>query len=699
MTIDVQSALIGAFVTIAVVAGMLLRQRRRRTDLLFVIFATNLVLWFLATFVRGVYGDTWVRAELALSALVPASLLTLFADLVRGTPSAARRLARWAYPLSTIACLVAASPLGELIWVQAIIAAYAGVIILLTARAMMKSSDVTPGAVEYARLRYLTIGAVVATSLAILGRAPFLGANAVALGHLAVMLFVFFLSQVILRDRLLDLHEFLGRMVVLAVLALLFASISSIFIVGLGNNPAMRLFNTVISVIILLTLYEPLKDRLEDRAIELFFRERRGFAQLLQQLRRTILRVLDPARMSKLVLDTLYDERRCTHAAIYLLEEPLGRGFRLEAYRGPEPEPGVNERELPALWHAIQRNAAPLLTEQLSRAQEQDPESSSSRDLIDAMRGVSADVLLPFVSGDLVLGFLALRDDRAAEPYSTEEIALLMNIADTAVIVIENSQLARRLTERDRLAAIGEMAAGLAHEIRNPLGAIKGAAEYLDPGDAEQSEEAEFLRVIIDETNRLNSVVSQFLDYARPFRAQVSTTDLNDVVKKTAKIIEARETDHPTPLELELDAQLVPVEVDPEQTKQVILNLVLNGMEASRESGEPVVVSTRYLAERERVELRVEDRGGGIPREDLPHIFIPFFTTKSKGTGLGLAVCQRIVNAHGGDIRVRSQIGEGTEFIVRIPVRSRADMSTTGSFTQTTSRPPVRAPSVSPPKP
>jgi signal transduction histidine kinase len=689
VSIDVQSALIGVFVVVAVATGMALRRRRRRADILFVILSINLVLWFLATFLRGVYGtDPWTRVELAIAALIPAWVAMLFSDLLRGGAQA-RRMVTISFPLSAIVGVTTLSPLGDLFVVQALTAFFVMMMILLASQVLLRSTELALGTVEYTRLRYLAIGAVVTTGLAVVGRVPFLGALATAIGHLGVMLYVFFLSQAILRDRLLDLHEFIARMVVLAVLTLLFGAISSVLIVGLGNNPSLRLFNTVVSVIILLTLYEPLKDRLEPKAIEIFFRERHGLAQLLEGLRRRMLRVLDPAGLGQLVVDTLYDTRRATHAAIYLLE-PLGRSFALQAFRGPEPAQRVDERELPALWHAIQRNRAPILTEQLSRAQQEGPEKGANRDLIEALRNVSADVLLPFVSGGSVLGFLAVRDDRVAEPYSTEEIALLMNIAETAVIVLENSQLASRLRERDRLAAIGEMAAGLAHEIRNPLGAIKGAAEYLDPrsfqerrsggAGAAAGDDAEFLQVIIDETNRLNSVVSQFLDYARPFRANFAPTDVNEVVRKTAKLIEARENSRPTRLELDLDEHMPPAEVDAEQIKQVILNLVLNGVEASGASGKPVTLTTRYSEERERYEIRVRDRGCGIPREELDSIFIPFFTTKPQGTGLGLAVCQRIVNNHGGYIHVESQLGEGSEFIVRLPLRRRKESSITGGF-------------------
>jgi signal transduction histidine kinase len=442
-----------------------------------------------------------------------------------------------------------------------------------------------------------------------------------------------------------------------------------------------RLFGAVVGVIILLTLYEPLKDRLEGKAVELFFRERHRFHQVLEELRRRMQHgVLEPARMSRIAVDALYDSRRATHVAVYLLE-PMGDGFGLEAYRGPEPARRVGADEHPALWHAVQQNRAPILTEQLSREEGPDDQAAKRRDLIETLRAVSADVLLPFVSGETVLGFLSLRDDRSAEPFSTAELASLLKIADTASTVVWNSRLAERLRERERLAAIGAMAAGLAHEVRNPLGAIKGAAEYLDPGSF-NPEQGEFLQVIIEETNRLNTVVSQFLDYARPFRATFESTQLNEVLRKTAKLIEAANPDRASPVELRLDDAMPPIQADGEQLKQVILNLVLNGLEASRESRRPVLLTTRHQPERGWVELRVRDHGVGIPPENLERVFIPFFTTKPQGTGLGLAVCHRIVMNHGGSIHPESRVGLGTEFVIQLPVQQREVIpgSTTGSF-------------------
>jgi signal transduction histidine kinase len=666
------SALIGAFVTIAVMTGILLRRRRKRVDVLFVILCVTLTLWFVATFLTG-FSDVWTRrAELATAALIPAAVLRLFGELVPFTTARARNLTAATYPLSGVVAIAAISPLGDMEPVRFAAGFYVGVVILLASNLVIKTSALERGTVEHARRRYVAVGASLVTLLAIGGEWFQIGSNAI--GHLAVMVYIFFLSQVILRDRLLDLNEFIGRMVVMAILAILFAAMFALLI-NLGDTFRDRLFTAVVGVMVLLTLYEPLKVRLEGKTIELFFRERHRFVETLEELRRRMHHgVIDPTRMAAIVADTLYDARRATHAAVYVLD-PMATEFVRETHRGPAPPERLNAEGSPVLWHAIHQNRAPLLTERLATEDRDDPKND---DLVEQLRGVSADVLLPFVSGETVLGFLALRDDRSPEPYSTAELAKLMQIADTAATVIWNSKLAERLRERERLATLGAMAAGLAHEIRNPLGAIKGAAEYLDPGRFR--DEAEFLQVIIDETNRLNSVVSQFLDYARPFRAKFDETDINEVVQKTAKLVEAERRENR--VEVTLDATVPTISADGEQVKQVILNLVQNGLDASRESKSSVTITTRFIPERSCVELRVRDRGTGIPQEDLERIFIPFFTTKQQGTGLGLAVCQRIVHNHGGTIYPESRLGEGTEFVVILPVKRPDHGSITGSFTR-----------------
>ena len=158
--------------------------------------------------------------------------------------------------------------------------------------------------------------------------------------------------------------------------------------------------------------------------------------------------------------------------------------------------------------------------------------------MLRTLEQMNGSVALGFSSEDQLLGVLVIRDERLREAYSTDEIELFRGVATSIGITLQNSQVYERMKERDRLAALGQMAAGLAHEIRNPLGSIKGAAQFLQPpaataATATREGTREFLDIIVEEVNRLNKIVSQFLDYARPYRGEQRPLDVADVLKKT----------------------------------------------------------------------------------------------------------------------------------------------------------------------
>jgi two-component system, NtrC family, sensor histidine kinase HydH len=285
------------------------------------------------------------------------------------------------------------------------------------------------------------------------------------------------------------------------------------------------------------------------------------------------------------------------------------------------------------------------------------------------------------------VGLLCLRDERLADAYASDEIAALIEVADQLAITIENSRLFGLLRERDRLAALGEMSAGLAHEIRNPLAAIKGAAQELDPKRI-GGDDGELMQIIIDEVNRLNSVVVEFLDYARPFRGTFVALSVNDAVKRTAQLMQHDLKSNGSNVEVTLDLsdELPDVNGDAERLQQVLINLILNAADAMKRDGR-ITLATKKSADmtdaalwtlkepKQFVEIRVKDEGPGISPKVLDQIFIPFFTTKVRGTGLGLALCQRIVQHHGGSLEVRSVEGHGATFVMRLPALPQKKVS------------------------
>jgi signal transduction histidine kinase len=236
-----------------------------------------------------------------------------------------------------------------------------------------------------------------------------------------------------------------------------------------------------------------------------------------------------------------------------------------------------------------------------------------------------------------------------------------------------------RANQAERMAALGRLAAGLAHEIRNPLGAIKGAAQLLeDPGPNGPTDPStrEFIGIILEEVDRLNRVVGSVLDLARSGGGAVVPIEVNAVVRRTIQILKAEPAMVSVDLQQTLAGELPRVAIDPEQLRQVLMNLVNNAVHAVGSRGK-VVVSTRARFGRGTrpgksdagafVEVTVADTGPGISQKALEKLFLPFFTTKERGTGLGLAISQRIVQGAGGRIEVRSYEGKGSTFTVVLP--------------------------------
>jgi K+-sensing histidine kinase KdpD len=206
---------------------------------------------------------------------------------------------------------------------------------------------------------------------------------------------------------------------------------------------------------------------------------------------------------------------------------------------------------------------------------------------------------------------------------------------------------------------------------------------------ASSGETAELLEIIVEEANRLNNVVTRFLDYARserPGREGAGKVDLNQVVRKTQQLLQ-QELPRSIELRVRIDEMLPPIAGDPESLMQVFLNLGQNALHAMPDGGTLEILTTRRRRSRlgygQFAEVRFRDNGIGIPRDKLKKLFIPFYTTKQKGTGLGLAISHRIVNQHGGTIEVRSTLGQGSTFSVFLPAAEPVAASEVSDITET----------------
>ena len=221
-----------------------------------------------------------------------------------------------------------------------------------------------------------------------------------------------------------------------------------------------------------------------------------------------------------------------------------------------------------------------------------------------------------------------------------------------------------QLRRAERLSTLGEMAAVLAHEIRNPLGSIRGTAEILrddyQPGDPKH----EFIEIQIKETERLNRVVEEFLRMARPQPSEMGRCSLREELETIVTLTSSDARTRKIKLALEPPADDLAVKADGEKLRQAFLNIVINALQATPEGGS-VTIATRQADGLH--EIRFSDSGPGIAADTLARVFEPFFTTKPDGTGLGLAITRKIIEAHNGTLEMESELGTGTTVIVRLP--------------------------------
>jgi len=697
--VDVQavSALLAALLILAIGASVLLRSRKDRIYTSYAAFTFTVSVWHLCTFIDATTESPVMRwLALWAAATIPVLAIRFFRIFLAqpsiGGPKRGPRVTI-AWTLLAYACLVysaIASPIHESTYFLIPFGVYVFGGLYRCVWDMWMMYRATAKRVERTRVGYLTLGGFVATTLTLTDVLPRFGVAWPAVGNVLGILYLYFLSQTLFRNRLIDLNELLGKMAVLGTLVVLLWAVYGFLLYWIGDGQkGLYLLNALVASFVILILFEPVRSWLENGINRWLLRQRTELRGRLDTVRRELPGVVDVQDMTERIMTALEESRRVTEAAVYLLDSD-GAGFDRAGVIGTIAPERLDANAERALLDRIRGGY--LERDQLIREIDElggTPDAEAKRAPLIALKTrleeLGADLVFPLLGsaeteqGPWLLGLFCLKDDRTVSAFDADDIDVFRQLAIGAARVIESSQAYERVKERDRLAALGEMAAGLAHEIRNPLGAIKGAAQLLITSEgtsrsAAASDTREFLDIIVEEANRLNNVVTRFLDYARaerPGREGADKVDLNQVVRKTEQLLRQEPQMKNVELRVRLDEQLPLIAGDPESLMQVFLNLGQNALQAMPDGGTLEILSTRRRRSRlgygQFAEVRFRDTGIGIPRDRLKKLFIPFYTTKQKGTGLGLAISHRIINQHGGTIEVRSTIGQGSTFSVFLP--------------------------------
>jgi signal transduction histidine kinase len=260
--------------------------------------------------------------------------------------------------------------------------------------------------------------------------------------------------------------------------------------------------------------------------------------------------------------------------------------------------------------------------------------------------------------------------------------SLILGIFATALIWVNQNRHLRKMEEledrirlAERLSSLGHLAAGVAHEIRNPLNAMGMALqrlkrEFLPEEESKKKEFLSFVDLILKEVRRVNEIIEQFLSLARPFDLDLREESLGALLNHLAALFQEEAHSQGIVLRLETGSDLPPVNMDSKKLTQALINIMKNGIQAM-EHGGTFLIETHLL--KDRVEVTFSDSGVGIPEEQMEKVFNYYYTTKEKGVGLGLPIAHRIIEAHGGQLKIESKVGVGTKVIVTLPLIVKSD--------------------------
>jgi two-component system, NtrC family, sensor histidine kinase HydH len=676
---------------LAIGLSILLRGRIRRPQLFFAGFAIDMGLWYLAQWLyRWAQLDVWARSTAVLAVLLPQFALHLF-EAIMPHPTKRSSLLRTAGLLAIPMFLLAVTPLHERRWARGSIFLYVFGLVAAGLGSMAIRASRSGSLATTRRVHFLVLIGALAGVFSLADFLWFIGAPMPPVGAVLSTVFLFVLAQSLNRERLVDLYDLLGHLVVHTALAFCLAGIFYVFVVLFGGFETMYL-GAILAAIVILVLFDPLRQKVEGYIHRVLFRERVDLERSIYAARAQLAHVLEVSDIASVVLTPLEESHRATGGALYL-RDPLSSDFRLASFFGPPAPPIIDPVVARPLIDFLseQRSVtmeqlAALAVEQRRRGNVHEAETAERLlSAAEAFGPFKTAVLLAIHGEDQgLLGILLLQDDRVGDAFASDEVTLLEALATHIGVVIENSRQFRNKQEKERLAALGQMAAGLAHEIKNPLGAIKGAAQLLNEeheSSVLDSTSREFVGIILEEVERLDRVVGSVLDYARPSKGNPGLIDVNAVVRRSLQVL-SNERNEGVNFEVRCAQDLFSVRADSEQLRQVLINLVRNGIQAMNGRGTLRVTTWQRHGwrpgwnatspSRDWVEIAIQDEGPGIMPQVLENLFVPFFTTKIQGTGLGLAISHRLVEAMGGRILVASQQGHGSTFSIVLPAVSES---------------------------
>jgi signal transduction histidine kinase len=507
---------------------------------------------------------------------------------------------------------------------------------------------------------------------------PLYGFNAYPLGDVGNVVFTGIVAYAIARHRLMDV-DYVVRKGVSFVLA-----VAVVFVPGgigltiLERALRERTDDSVVLVcaalalaLVAVVLVPTLQEALETRVHRALFPNLYDYRRRLRELAAGLVHIFDQDELARRLGSALAEILDVEGCQVFLRDEQTRR------LALAHPPPDANAEPLPdRLASVLETLVEPMLGVEIEAAHP-------------AVAGLVGprgwEVVVPLRINDRLIGLVALARNRDFRIFSAEDLELLAAVAGSATVAVDNARLSQQLRRSEavleranRLSSLGTLAGGIAHEIRNPLVAVKTFLDLLPERLHDQEFVVNFRSLSLSELQRVTKLISDLLSLGKSPTAGRHVVALAEALEPVMRLMES--TAHKRGLELveRVEPGLPSILADADQLKQIALNLLLNAIEVSPAGGKVRLEIKSEPGTERAVVLEVHDEGPGIPRAQLENIFLPFYTTKDTGTGLGLTLAHQMVVEHGGEITVDSTPGRGTVFRVRFPA-ARAELAGTGT--------------------
>ena len=561
-------------------------------------------------------------------------------------------------------------PLTFLIFLG-LIALFSGIGIYWGIKNLIQSLRTTRIPKQKLQIKYLIFGIV---SMAIVGTIINLSNYFLKLGwpifflaSLYSILVSFFFAIALIKYRLLDIHLLIRGGILYSSVSGLILAIYILIIKNIGEAISQRAYGRSLLVesaliLALVFMLQPFQRKVGDWIDRFFYMERVRFRTKLSEFSRTLTELVDLEEVARTTVHYITQTLHVDSVAFFFLKNEV------DEYRPIFGAPLHDEMKYSSQHPFVKRIESNGRTVDLEHLRESQGEVEEIDELIERDWVVVSPIFLK----ERMLGFILLGKKRSDKDYTVEELELLEAFSNQAALAISRALIYRDMSLKDKqimqaekMAAIGELAAGIAHEIRNPLGIITGSAETVRKHEDQKIRE-EMTSYILEESKRINGLVSTFLDFARPKEPKLMSCDLREVLEKTLLLLSPQAKTLGVEIKKEIPQKPLHVSIDPDQMRQAFTNLGVNALEAMPNGG---ILKVMVLENaRDKVLVRFSDTGKGIPQEVQTKVFDPFFTTKDGGTGLGLPIAHRIITHHGGDINVEGGEGKGSTFTIALPL-------------------------------